>query len=175
VLTRGNRELRFTLVTADEPAWLALARSLAEGWSDLGVRVTVAPTGQNTLVNEFLNPRAYEAALVGWDAGPDPDPFTTWHSSLRGVAGGNPANFADERTDALLLEGRVLADEAERRARYVQFQTRFRELAPSIVLFFEVARYAVPEPFRLSLPSAVPDPAARFTDVRRWYARTRKG
>jgi peptide/nickel transport system substrate-binding protein len=112
---------------------------------------------------------------VGWDPGPDPDPFTAWHSSLRGLAGGNPANFADERADTLLLEGRVLADEEERRARYAQFQTRFRELAPSIVLFAEVDRYAVPAPFRLSLPSAAPDPAARFTDVRRWYTRTRKG
>jgi peptide/nickel transport system substrate-binding protein len=175
VSRRGNRELRFTLVTADEPAWLALARSLAESWSALGARVTVAPTGQSTLVGEFLNPRTYEAALVGWDPGPDPDPFTAWHSSLRGMAGGNPANFADERADTLLVEGRVLADEEDRRARYAQFQTRFRELSPSIVLFAEVARYAVPEPFRLSLPSAVPDPAARFTDVRRWYTRTRRG
>jgi peptide/nickel transport system substrate-binding protein len=175
ILRRGNRELRFTLVTADEPAWLALARSLAETWAALGARVTVAPTGQSTLVGEFLNPRMYEAALVGWDPGPDPDPFTAWHSSLRGLAGGNPANFADERADTLLLEGRVLADEEERRARYAQFQTRFRELAPSIVLFAEVDRYAVPAPFRLSLPSAAPDPAARFTDVRRWYTRTRKG
>lgn len=175
VLRRGNRELRFTLVTVDDPGWLAVARALAEAWSAIGVRVTVAPTKEAALVGEFLNPRAYEAALIGWDPGPDPDPFTAWHSSLRGVAGGNPANFADERSDALLVEGRMVVDEEERRLRYIEFQRRFRELTPSIILFAEVAPYAVPPAFRLSLPAAVPDPAARFSDVRRWYTHTRRG
>jgi len=174
VLRRGNRDLRFTLVTADEPAWTAIARSLSESWSGIGVRVTVAPAGGQSLQDEFLTSRKYEAALIGWDPGLDPDPYTGWHSALRGQPGGNPANFADERSDALLLEGRLLGDDAERRERYIEFQHRFRELIPSIVLFSELVRYAVRDAFQLSLPAAGPDPVARFTDVRRWYVNTRQ-
>lgn len=173
VLRRGDRELRFTLVTADEPAWVAVARALAEEWAALGVRVTVAPAGRAALMSEFLNPRAYEAALIGWDPGPDPDPFTAWHSSLRGKPGGNFANFADQRSDQLLVESRVLADPAERRERYIQFAGRFRELAPSIVLYTETLHYGLREEITPSLPGVVRAPEDRFTDVHRWYMRTR--
>lgn len=174
-LRRANRELRFTLVTADEPAWTALARAMAETWAGIGVRVTVAPASQDVLMKEFLTPRAYEAALIGWDPGPDPDPFSAWHSSQRGQAGGNPANFADQRTDELLEDARVVSDIDERATRYAAFQTRFRELAPSIVLFADVVRYGVRDGLFLSLPGAVPDAASRFTDVRRWHMNTRRG
>jgi peptide/nickel transport system substrate-binding protein len=174
VLRRGNRELRFTLVTADEPAWTAVARALADTWGQIGVRVTVAPARESALLSEFLNPRAYEAVLVGWDPGADPDPFTAWHSSLRATAGGNPANFADEQMDTLLVEARAVPDLDARLDRYARFQARFRQLVPSIVLFAEVVRYVAPADARLSLPSTVPDPAARFTDVRRWHLVTRR-
>jgi len=175
ILRRGPRELRFTLLAVDEPAWLALAHALADAWGQIGVRVVVAPASEAVLRREFLDRRQYEAALVGWDPGPDPDPFSAWHSSLRGIPGANPANFADERSDQLLLEGRVNADLAARLDAYTQFQARFRELAPSIVLFSKVVRYAVRANVHLSLPSAVPDPSARFSDVRRWYTATRAG
>ncbi|MGD9891583.1 MAG: peptide ABC transporter substrate-binding protein [Dehalococcoidia bacterium] len=173
VLQRGTTELRFTLVTTDEPVWTGIAGVLADTWSQIGARVTVAPAQSQALLDDFLNPRRYEAALIGWDPGFDPDPFTAWHSSLRGEPGGNPANFADEQSDALLVEGRVLGSEEQRRERYRTFQTRFRELAPSIVLFTEIVRYAVREEFRLSLPASGPDASARFTDVRRWFTNTR--
>lgn len=175
VLQRGTTQLRFTLVTADEPAWTGIAGVLAETWAQIGARVTVAPTQQQALLDDFLNPRRYEAALIGWDPGLDPDPFTGWHSSLRGQPGGNPANFADEQIDQLLVEGRVLGSEEQRRERYVAFQSRFRELAPSVILFTEIVRYAVRAEFRLSLPASGPDASARFTDVRRWFVNTRSG
>jgi peptide/nickel transport system substrate-binding protein len=173
VLQRGNTQLRFTLVTADEPVWTGIAGVLADTWSQIGARVTVAPAQQQTLLDDFLNPRRYEAALIGWDPGLDPDPFTGWHSSLRGQPGGNPANFADEQTDSLLVEGRVLGSDEQRREPYLTFQTRFRELAPSVILFTEMIRYAVREEYRLSLPASAPDASARFTDVRRWFLNTR--
>jgi peptide/nickel transport system substrate-binding protein len=175
VLRRANRELRFTLVTADDPAWTGIARVLADTWQQIGARVTVAPTTQSTLLEEFLNPRQYEAALIGWDPGLDPDPFTAWHSSLRGVPGGNPANFADEQTDMLLVAGRVLGREDERSVQYAAFQARFRELAPSIVLFTEIIRYAVRDAFQLSLPASAAGPEGRYSDVRRWFVNTRRG
>jgi hypothetical protein len=62
-----------------------------------------------------------------------------------------------------------------RRERYVEFQSRFRELAPSIVLFSEAVRYAARPEFQLSLPASVPEASGRFTDVRRWHLHTRAG
>jgi peptide/nickel transport system substrate-binding protein len=175
VLRRGNRDLRFTLVTADDPVWTGLARVLAESWSRIGARVTVAPAQEQALLDDFLNPRQYEAALIGWDPGLDPDPFSAWHSSLRGQPGGNPSNFADEVTDSLLVEGRMAGDEPSRRVLYDAFQARFRELSPSIVLFTEIVRYAVREQFRISLPASGPNPSARFSDIQRWFIHTRHG
>lgn len=174
VLRRGSRELRFTLVVADDPGWIALARVVADGWAQVGARVIVAPARAEALVKEFLDPRAYEAALVGWDPGPDPDPYSGWHSSLRGKPGGNPANFADEQSDRLLAEGRIIPDLDERQTRYAAFQARFRELAPSIILYAETVRYAVRDGVQLSLPQSVPDAAGRFSDVRRWALHSRR-
>jgi len=175
VLRRGNRELRFTLVTADEPVWTGIARVLADTWQQIGARVTVAPTQEKALMDEFLDPRQYEAALIGWDPGLDPDPYTAWHSSLRGKPGGNWANFADEQTDLFLVAARVLGDESERQSQYAAFQARFRELAPSVILFTEIVRYAVRDDFQLSLPASAATAEGRFSDVRRWFINTRHG
>jgi peptide/nickel transport system substrate-binding protein len=173
VARREGRELAFTLLVAAEGGRETLARALAEAWGALGVRVTVAPVAAAALLRDFLAPRAYQAALVPWDPGMDPDPFSAWHASLRGHGEGNLGDTADPELDRLAEAARAARTVDERRALYARFSARFRETAPGIVLFAEGLEYRTRSPLAGLDVRALAEPSARFAGVYRWYARTR--
>ena len=174
IARRDGRELAFALLVAAEGGRVPLARAVAEAWVGIGARVTVAPAGSAALVRDFLAPRAFQAALIGWDPGPDPDPFGAWHSALAGRPEGNFGDAADPQLDALAAEGRAARSYAERRATYAAFAARFREVQPGIVLFAEAFVYATRLPLTGVEAAVAVEPADRFAVVHRWHVRTRR-
>ena len=111
---------------------------MADRIQALGIKATVVSTPFTVLLRDFLQERKYEAAIISWDQGPDPDPYDGWHSSQMGSAGLNLANFADAVADELIGLGRTRYDVAVRADAYRQFQDRWQELMPSIVLGYAV-------------------------------------
>jgi peptide/nickel transport system substrate-binding protein len=174
VRRREGRELAFTIVVPSEQMRVSLARAVADAWQALGARVTVAPGEPATLLRDFLVPREYEAALIGWDPGPDPDPFNGWSASLRGSSEGNLGDADDADLDSLASQARAAASLDERAALYRQFAERFRQVTPGVVLLAEELTYATRHSVGGIALAAVAEPAQRFADVQRWYVRTRR-
>ncbi len=173
IARREGRDLAFTLVVPVDAGRVALAQALVRSWEVIGARVTVEPVETAALTRDFLLPRSYQAALVGWDPGPDPDPFSAWHSSLRGRADGNYGDASDPELDALAVDGRLSGSYARRREAYLRFAARFREVTPGIVLFAARVNYAIRPPLAGVSIGAMSEPANRFNDVHRWHIRTR--
>jgi peptide/nickel transport system substrate-binding protein len=171
-LTRGGQRLAFELLTTPGGAREQSARALASAWNALGARVTVAPMPADALLAQRLVPRAYQAAFITWDPGPDPDPFSAWHSSLRDRPDGNLSDTADPELDRLAEQGRSAATEAARAGAYRAFAERFRAVEPGIVISADTWTYLVRPPGGIDV-RALPDAAARFSNVQRWYLRTR--
>ena len=53
-------------------------------------------SGLPALVNDFLNPRRFDAALIGWELSGDPDPYPLWHSTQAVGGGQNYSGWANE-------------------------------------------------------------------------------
>lgn len=174
VARRERRELAFTLLVPTEGGREPLARLVAAAWQGMGARVTVAPADANLLLRDFLVPRAFQAAMVGWDPGPDPDPFTAWHSALRGRVEGNLSDTADAELDALATAARAARSQEQRRDLYLRFAARFRDVTPGIVLFAEGLIYVTRPPLAGVDLRAAAEPADRFAGVHRWHLRTRR-
>ena len=168
VLVRQGSEFRLTIRTDNDPRHLALAREIARQLEPIGIRATVASTTFTVLSRDFLAPRTYDAALAGWDQGPDPDPYLAWHSSQTIHPGGNIANYGGIIIDALLERGRTTASVLVRLDAYRQFQELWQREAPSVILAYPHIRY-----IRASNVESPPfgvlfTPADRFLNVHQW-------
>ena len=149
-------------------AALALAREIARQLEPIGIRATVASTSFTVLSRDFLAPRTYDAALAGWDQGPDPDPYLAWHSSQVDHPGGNVANYGDIIVDALLERGRTTSSALVRLDAYNQFQELWQREAPSVILAYPRIRYiraanVTSPPFGVLFT-----PTDRFLNVHLW-------
>lgn len=168
ILVRQGSEFRFTIRTDNDPARMALAAAVANQLEGIGIKVTVASTPFSVLRRDFLEERRYDAAVVGWDQGPDPDPYEGWHSSQAGSNGVNIANYADVVADSLIAQGRTATDPAVRKEAYRQFQEIWQEQAPSVIIAYPHLLYAHTN--RLQGPGAgvLFAPADRFFDIHLW-------
>ena len=81
--------LAFRLHTNDDTLRAELIQRVAEDWQQLGIRVTAEPLPFNTLVNDLLDKRTFDAALIGWEQTGDPDPYPLWHSTQAEGGGQN--------------------------------------------------------------------------------------
>jgi peptide/nickel transport system substrate-binding protein len=168
ILVKEGTEFRFTIRTDNDPVRVAVAGEIARQFADVGIRATVASTVFSVLRRDFLQERRYDAALAGWEQGPDPDPYFGWHSSQMGAAGLNIANFADLVADELIAKGRTTVDEEVRAEQYRQFQEVWEELSPSLVIAYAEYLYVQANALKLPPYGVLFDPAARFNQVQQW-------
>lgn len=143
VRARNEIELRITLMTDDDPLRAALAEEIAKELAEAGIAVTVAQDESADLIQNFLIPREYQAAIFGFDPGVDPDPYPAWHSSQASDNGRNLAGYSSQEADELMEEARRAADVSERQALYYSFQQLFVEDVPSVLLYYPVYTYYV--------------------------------
>jgi peptide/nickel transport system substrate-binding protein len=165
---RGADMLQFSLVTNNDPERLAVAQAVAQRWTALGARVNVIPSGTTALVRDLLQPRAYEAALYGDIAGPDPDPFPRWHSTQTGPRGANLTNLAEPRFDRVLDEARGPVAPARRKELYAQFQELFAQEVPALPLYVPAAVYVQTSALAGVNVGLLMDSGSRFWQVQEW-------
>ncbi len=168
ILVREGQEFRFTIRTDNAPERVAMANLVARQLEQVGIRATVASTTFSVLRRDFLQERKYEAAVVMWDQGADPDLYFGWHSSQLGAAGLNLANFEDAVLDELIARGRVSNDREVRLDAYQQVQDVWQAIQPSVVLLNTASAVVHPAWLKDAEPGVLVTSASRFADVHRW-------
>jgi peptide/nickel transport system substrate-binding protein len=168
ILTREGQELAFTIRTDNDPVRVAIATEIANQLQVLGMRVGVASTTFSVLRRDFLQLRQYDAALVLWDQGPDPDLYSGWHSSQTGPDGLNIANFGDVVLDSLIAQGRTTTDIEVRREAYRQVQELWQTTAPSVVIAYPRYAYAHSSAIEGDAFGILFSPAMRFVGIAGW-------
>lgn len=166
---REGVALKIALATADTPERLAVARVLAQQLRAIGVSLDVRAVPPDELIDEHLQPRRFEAALIGqWSMGSDPDLYPQWHSSQIGQSGGNYAGFADADVDRWLEVGRQVADRELRRDAYLHFQSRWAEEQPAVVLYHPTYSFAVARDVWGVRADPLPDSSWRLRSAVQW-------
>lgn len=168
ILTKEGQEFRFTIRVDNDPMRFAVANSIANQLTTLGIRATVASTTFTVLNLDYLVPRRYEAAIATWEQGPDPDLYFGWHSSQMGTAGLNLGNFEDPVMDELISTARTSTDTEIRKDSYRQIQEIWKDLVPGVIIAYPNSVYALPDGLEGVEPGVLTSSAARFTDVQKW-------
>ena len=170
VRRRNNVELRFSLMTDQDPLRGAIADAIAEYLLDVGIEAVVVREASNSLVTDFLIPREYQAAVFGWDPGADPDPYPAWHSSQAIGDGRNLAAYTSDEADVIMEAARQTTALEARRDLYAQFQALFVQDVPSVPLYYPVYTYFVSSRVDGIEPGVLFTPASRLANVQEWTA-----
>ncbi len=168
VRVKDGAEFRFTIRTDNDAARVAVATEIAQQLESIGIRTTVQSTTFAVLRRDFLQERRYEAAVAGWDQGADPDPYFAWHSSQGGAAGLNLANFEDVVVDELIAKARVTVDSEVRQDLYRQFQEKWQDLEPSVVLLYPQFVYVHVDGLKGPQAGVLSRAADRFSAIEEW-------
>lgn len=107
----------------------------------IGIRVKIRTVEWSAFINEFIDKRNFEATLLGWTIGQDPDIYDIWHSSKVGPKELNFISYMNPEVDALLEKGRYTFDAQVRKRCYDQIQEILAEDQPYTFLYVP---YALP-------------------------------
>ncbi len=174
VWRRGETEMRFNILTNPDERRVAVAEAIAIQLREAGFFASVATVEPTQLIEQYLRPRQFNAALFGFDPGVDPDPYPAWHSSQSGADGANLASYASAAADRLLEDGRQATTPQARQQSYGEFQRLFLDDTPSIIIYYPVLTYAVDSGLRGVQPGILFERSSRFFEIEAWYRNTRR-
>lgn len=174
VRTNGEQELSFTMLHVDSAEDRAVASMLQMYWAQLGVEVTLQAVEPEQLLTA-LEERDYQSALteITLSRWPDPDPYMLWHDS-QAQTGQNYAGFDDRNIGIWLERSRTNPDRGRRAELYQNFQYRFQDLAPALLLYHPVYNYAIRAEMQGVRLGPLTDPSDRFAMIEEWHLLTRR-
>jgi peptide/nickel transport system substrate-binding protein len=170
---RVNEEgqaLSFELLYPEDPQYAPIAEAIAGDWGKIGISVELRAVPYQELVNDYLEPRSYQAALVDLDLAksPDPDPYSFWHQAQ--ITGGqNFGKWDDRQASEYLEQARIELDRAERTRLYHNFQVRFATELPALPLFYPVYNYAIDNTVQGVTVGPLYSTSDRFASVGEWF------
>jgi peptide/nickel transport system substrate-binding protein len=175
IRSKDGQSLSFTLVHPDDVIHTQIAQAIQSDWALIGIEVKLQSVSYDSLVNDYLVARNYEAALgdLNTSRTPDPDPYLFWHQAE--ATGGQNYSQWDDRTASEFLEtARTTADFNERIRLYKNFQVVFAKELPSLPLYYPVYSYGVDAQVQGVQVAPMYDVSDRLALIDEWYLVTRR-
>ena len=119
-LEKNGKRLQFKLITNNgndiRKAILAIAQ---DSWKQIGIDVRTDLVEWAVFIQERVNKLDFDALVLGWSMGIDPDLFQIWHSSQTGPNQLNFVGFKNKEADDLIIKIRQEYDH-DQQVRYCQ-------------------------------------------------------
>jgi peptide/nickel transport system substrate-binding protein len=106
---------------------------------ELGVGVEIRILEWAAFLKEHIKKRNFEAIVMGWGIGIDPDQYVVWHSSQSGTDQLNHISYANPEVDRMLEAGRTTCVREERVKYYHRLQELLADDLPLVFLYFSDA------------------------------------
>lgn len=142
-----------------------IAEIIQRRLKDIGVAAEIQILEWAAFIKEFVKKRRFEAIILGWGIGLDPDQYEVWHSSKTGPDELNHISYANPEVDQLLELGRGSCRREERKKYYVRLQEVLAEDQPILFLYFPDALPVV----AARVHGIEPSPNGITYNFIRWY------
>ncbi len=124
-LQKNGKRLQFTLITNQGNNLRKAILSIAQNsWKHIGIDVRTDVLEWAVFIQERVNKLDFDALILGWSMGIDPDLYQIWHSSQTGPNQLNFVAFRNEEADDLITKIRQEYDHE----RQVQYCRRLHEI-----------------------------------------------
>lgn len=166
VLEKDGRPFEFTIRT-NMGNTLRMNTATIIQWrlAKVGIKVKIEAIEWSTFVNEFIDKRRFEAVILGWSIGLDPDQYDIWYSGKTKEKEFNFVGYSNPEVDSLLEKGRRTYDIAERKKAYYRIQEILADELPYIFLYVPDATPIVHGRFKGIKPS----PIGITYNLPKWY------
>ena len=166
ILEKDGKPFEFTILTNQgNDLRVRTGEIIQRRLRDVGILVKIRTVEWAAFLKEFIDKGRFEAVLLGWTTGQDPDAFDVWHSSKTKPGELNFIHYNNPKVDRLLEEGRHTFDREKRRQAYFRFQEILAEDQPYTFLFVPDALPAVHKRFH----GIKPAPAGINYNFPKWY------
>lgn len=150
---QGNNERKKTAVI------------IQQNLSKIGIKTEISILEWQALLHQFIHKKKFEAIILGWGLGRDPDPYDIWHSSKTGEGEFNFISYYNKQVDELLVKGRTVCNKDKRRSIYHKIHELIAEDQPYTFLYYPEALPIINKRFKGIEPSAI----GIFYNFIKWY------
>ena len=103
-LEKDGKIFEFNLITNNgNPIRKNLMTIAQNAWKKIGVKVNTQVFEWAVFLGDFVNTGDFDAVVLGWSMGIDPDLYQIWHSSQAGPQQLNFVGYKSQRADELIL------------------------------------------------------------------------
>lgn len=135
-LDRAGEDFEFTIITNQgNEERIKVAQIIQRRLKDIGIKVKIKVVEWAVFLTEFIDKRNFEAVLLGWALGRDPDNYDIWHSSKTREGEFNFIGYKNEEVDRLLDEARRTFDQDKRKACYQRIHELLYQEQPYMFLY----------------------------------------
>ena len=166
ILTKDGQPFSFTIRTNQgNQVRQDTAEIIQRRLRAVGIDVKIHVVEWAAFLNTFIRKRDFEAIVLGWGLGLDPDQFEVWNSKMTGPDELNHIGYQNPAVDTLLEEGRRTFDIEKRKKIYARFQEILAEDQPVVFLYVPDALPVVAS----RVKGIEPAPAGIAYNFIKWY------
>jgi peptide/nickel transport system substrate-binding protein len=135
ILVKNNRPFRFTILTNQgNNERIRTAEILQQNLKAVGIDVNIRVMEWQAFL-EQIDKRSFDAMILGWSMGRDPDLYDIWHSSKTKKGEYNFIGYRNPEVDRLLVEGRRTFDLNKRKKIYYRIHAILADEQPYAFLY----------------------------------------
>lgn len=172
---RANEEVELAFVFSypDDDLHQSIAQMIQEDWAEIGVKVDLEAVPPDVFIEQKLDTRAYQAALIDLNLSqtPDPDPYPFWDLG-QAESGQNYSQWNNRLASDSIEQARLTTDLMERTRLYHNFQAIFAEELPALPLYYPVYNYGVSNQILGVAMGPLFDTSDRLATITDWYLTT---
>lgn len=165
VLEKNGKPFRFTIMTNQgNTERIRTAEIIQQNLKAVGIDVNIRVMEWQAFL-EQIDKRSFDAIILGWSMGRDPDLYDIWHSSKTKKGEYNFIGYKNPEVDRLLVEGRRTFDMERRKKIYYRIHAILAEEQPYAFLYVPDALPIVQKRFK-GIEVA---PLGIMYNFREWY------
>jgi len=135
MLAKNGKPFRFTILTNQgNNERIHAAEIIQQNLKAVGIDVSIRVMEWQAFL-EQIDKRSFDAIILGWSMGRDPDLYDIWHSSKTKKGEYNFIGYKNAEVDRLLVEGRRTFDLKKRKKIYYRIHEILAEEQPYAFLY----------------------------------------
>jgi peptide/nickel transport system substrate-binding protein len=135
IVDRDGKPLSFEILTNQNKEREMSAVLIQRRLKEVGIDVKIRVVEWATFISRFIKTGDFNAVLLGWGLGLDPDQYNIWHSSQQAPGQFNFIGYNNPKVDALLEAGRIEMNPDKRMNIYHDFGKILYEDSPIVYLY----------------------------------------
>lgn len=113
-LEKDGKEFEFNLITNSGNSIRKNVLTIVQSyWRTIGIKCNTQTFEWAVFLKDFVNSLKFDALILGWGMGPDPDLYQLWHSSQAGPRQLNFVGYKSPEADRLIVAIRQEYDKAK--------------------------------------------------------------